>query len=102
MDEATWLSSDHFQKLYGHLKRAQGTARTQGGRRKFRLLACAICRTMLWHLPIRDCDRDAVSAAEAFADGLIGREAMGAARHACFQVLSTAWTERGPPPNLAC
>jgi hypothetical protein len=76
MDEATWLSSTHFQKLYSYLKTGQGT---KGGRRKLRLLACACGRFLLWQLPVRDCDRKAVGAAEAFADGALGSEALQAA-----------------------
>jgi hypothetical protein len=92
MDEATWLSSTHFQKLYGSLKSGQGTALTKGGRRKLRLLACACCRVLLWHMPVRDCDRKAVEAAEAFADGLIDGEALAVACQACYP----PWPEKGP------
>jgi hypothetical protein len=88
MDEATWLSSTHFQKMFSYLKSGQGTALTKGGRRKLRLLACACCRLLLWHLPVRDCDRKAVEAAEAFAEGLIDGEALAAAQQAC----SSPWT----------
>jgi hypothetical protein len=83
MDEATWLASTHFQKLYGYLKSGQGTALTKEGRRKLRLLACVCCRLLLWHMPVRDCDRKAVEAAEAFADGLIDGQALGSAHRAC-------------------
>ncbi len=95
MDEATWLASDHFQKLYGHLKRGRGLSRSPTGRRRFRLLACAICRSLLWHLPVRDCDRAAVRAAEAFADGLIDRDALDAAQQECHLGIDDVWYQRG-------
>jgi hypothetical protein len=80
MNEMTWLSSADFRKLHAHLKKGEGAARTPGGRRRFRLFACACCRCLLWHLPVRDCDRQLVETAEAFAEGLIAREQLEEAR----------------------
>jgi hypothetical protein len=79
VDEGEWLASTHFQRLYSQVKSVQATALTKGGRRRLRLLACACCRALLWDLPVAEKYRRAVEAAEAFADGLIGRDALDAA-----------------------
>jgi hypothetical protein len=84
MDEATWLTSTHFQKLYGYLKKEQGPALTKEGRRQLRLFACACCRVLLWHLPVADCFRQAVEAAEAFAEGSLDGAGLEAAYRNCF------------------
>src|SRR6185369_3519305 len=68
---------------YSYLKTDLGVATTKGGRRRLRLFACASCRCLLWHLPLKDPNRRALEAAEAFADGLIDRAGLEAARAAC-------------------
>jgi hypothetical protein len=80
VDEGVWLASPHFPVLFDYLMSGPGAVRTKGGRRKFRLLGCACCRVLLWHLPVRDCERRLVEIAEAFADGRTRRAEMEAAR----------------------
>jgi hypothetical protein len=101
MDEATWLSSTHFQKLYGHVKSGQGMALTKAGRRRLRLFACACCRCLLWHLPVMDDNRRAVAAAEAFADRLIEMEAT--AEPACHYSFGDKFLwSNSAAPDSAC
>jgi hypothetical protein len=100
MDEATWMSSTHFQKLYGFVKSTQGAARSKGGRRKLRLLACAICRTLLWGLPVHDSYRRVVEAAEAFADGAITWGALAAATLANLKAALARLDEPATVPTL--
>lgn len=83
MDEAEWLVSFHFQKLYSELKRRHRAAQTKAGRRKLRLLACGMCRTLLWHLPLPEAHRRVLEAAEDHADERITDQDLMATVRSC-------------------
>jgi hypothetical protein len=80
MDEAWWLSCEHFSRLLNFLRRRR-VAYSKAGRRKLRLFACACCRR-LWPWLTDESSRRAVEVAERFADGLSGKEELEAARRA--------------------
>jgi hypothetical protein len=79
MTEAEWLACADPRRLLDYLEVYHKAARTKGGRRKLRLLACACCRR-LWHLAKTDKGRRGVEVAERYADGLAGKEELRAAR----------------------
>ena len=79
MTEPEWLACTDPRRMLDYLEVYQKAARTKGGRRKLRLLACACCRR-LWHLAKYDKGRRGVEAAERYADGLAGKEELRAAR----------------------
>src|SRR4051794_39480858 len=100
MGEGEWLTTAHFEKLYSEVKRRHGAAQSKGGRRRLRLLACGICRCLLWHLGVPEGNRRAVEAAEAFADGLIGPGGLAEARAGCRPPFPEG-TPDGPRLNAA-
>jgi hypothetical protein len=73
MTEEEWLGeTTHAQSLvYGLLKPGK-LQRTKAGKRRLRLFACACCRA-IWRLLEEPILRQAVEAAEQFAEGLIER-----------------------------
>jgi hypothetical protein len=77
--EAAWLACADPRRLLDYLEVYHKAARTKGGRRKLRLLACACCRR-LWHLAGGDKGRQGVEVAERYADGLAGKEELRIAR----------------------
>ena len=79
MTESDWLACTDPRRLLDYLEVYHKAARTKGGRRKLRLLACACCRR-LWHLAKYDKGRRGVEVAERYADGLAGKEELRAAR----------------------
>jgi hypothetical protein len=68
-----WLSCNDLTKALAFLRRSHKAAQTKAGRRKLRLLACACCRALFWHVPVLDCYRQVVKSSERFADGLMTR-----------------------------
>ncbi|HXG12005.1 MAG TPA: hypothetical protein VNK04_19785 [Gemmataceae bacterium] len=74
MTESEWLKCSDPLPMLDFL-------RGRAGDRKLRLFAAA-CSRRVWHW-IDDLGRQAVEAAEAFADGLMGPEELRAARLAC-------------------
>ena len=79
MTEAEWLACADPRRMLDYLEVYHKAARTKGGRRKLRLLACACCRR-LWHLAKYDKGRRGVEVAERYADGLAGKEELRIAR----------------------
>jgi hypothetical protein len=79
MTEQEWLACADPRRLLDYLEVYHKAARTKGGRRKLRLLACACCRR-LWHLAKYDKGRRGVEVAERYADRLAGKEELRAAR----------------------
>jgi hypothetical protein len=78
MTEAEWLACTDPTPMLGFL----------GGRaspRKLRLFAAACCRRV-WHLLTDDRNRRAIDVAERYADGLVPKKALKAARRKTFQV----------------
>jgi hypothetical protein len=87
--EALSLGPDVFEEF---MEQAQKSL----SRRKRRLLAAAVCRT-LWHLPAEDASRQAVVAAEAFADRRISAKERRRARRAAAAVCDDLREEVGSP-----
>jgi hypothetical protein len=72
----------------------------RAGDRKLRLFAVA-CSRRVWHL-LDDLGRAAVDAAEGFADGVLGPEALRAARSACkYAGGRAAWYAAASSPAVA-
>ena len=82
MTEAEWLACTEPQKMLDSL-------RGKASDRKLRLFACACCRRV-WHLLTREQPRDAVEAAERYADGLAGPEELRQGWSAVRKALSMA------------
>jgi hypothetical protein len=80
--EAEWLACADPQPMLGCL-------RGKTSDRKLRLFACACCRRVR-HLLTREQPRDAVEAAERYADGLAGPEELRQGWSAVRKALSTA------------
>jgi hypothetical protein len=68
MTEAEWLTCDDPDRMLDFLHE-QGAARSRSGQRRFRLFACSCCRCV-WHL-VGAVAREAIEAAEGYADGTI-------------------------------
>jgi hypothetical protein len=79
--EAEWWACTDPEKI---LKFLEGNA----SERKLRLFACA-CVRRAWHL-LTDTGRQAVEAAEAYADDMIGKEPLRAARSAAYEPVADA------------
>jgi hypothetical protein len=101
MTEAEWQASTDPTAMLNFL---QG----KGSERKLRLFACG-CVRRAWRL-LTDTGRQAVEAAEAYADGMIGTEPLRAARRAAYEPVADAiaaanmtWTLGTPlsPPESA-
>ena len=84
MTEQEWLASTDPGPMLDFL-------RGKASERKLRLFAAA-CVRRAWHL-LTDTGRQAVEAAEAYADGMIGREALEAARRAAYEPVADAIEE---------
>jgi hypothetical protein len=102
MTEAEWLACAGPTPMLDFLR---GTA----SERKLRLFACA-CVRRAWHL-LTDTGRQAVEAAEVYADGMIGKEPLQAVRRAAYEpiadsiaVAEMTWalgTPLSPPESAA-
>jgi hypothetical protein len=66
--ESEWLAAVEPGSMLEYLWQRPGPARSQAGRRKLRLFACACCRRA-WHL-LSDDVRQALQTCEQYADGL--------------------------------
>src|SRR5262245_56564447 len=84
MTEQEWFDSTDPAVLLVHAGEALKAAQTVPGKRRLGLVACAACRLTWDRLPDRDC-RGAVEASERYADGLIGRKELDAAREKLLQ-----------------
>ncbi|MGL4555077.1 MAG: hypothetical protein ACRC33_28260 [Gemmataceae bacterium] len=76
MTEEDWLRGDNPAGMVSFLRRRKSSDR------KLRLFGCACCRRVWDRLP-GEASRDAVEAAERFADGQAGRKDLVAALRAC-------------------
>jgi hypothetical protein len=94
MTENDWLACADPRRLLDYLEVYHKGARTKGGRRKLRLLACACCRR-LWHLAEYDKGRRGVEVAERYADGLAGKEELRAAREVDEPGWDRLWSAAG-------
>jgi hypothetical protein len=93
MTEAEWLAGTDPQKMLTFFVVCQESDR------KRRLFAVACCRSVA-HL-MADCrSRDAVAAAERYADGLIDEAALASARSAAALAAQQAWSG-GPAAGTA-
>jgi hypothetical protein len=81
VDEAEWLACTDPTPMLEYL-------RGKASDRRLRLFACA-CVRRAWRM-LTDTGRQAVEAAEAYADGTIGREPLGAARRAAYEPVADA------------
>jgi hypothetical protein len=81
MTEHEWLTYTYPTPMLEFLRR-------KASERKLRLFACA-CVRRAWHL-LTNTGREAVEAAEAYADGMVGREALEAARRAAYEPVADA------------
>jgi hypothetical protein len=81
MTEAEWLACTDPRPMLEYL-------RGKASERKLRLFACA-CVRRAWHL-LTDAGRQAVEAAEAYADGRIGVETLQVARRAAYEPVADA------------
>jgi hypothetical protein len=90
MTEQEWLECTDPQKMLDYLHE-HGATKPKSGQRRFRLFACACCR-YVWHL-LPEAAKEAVSAAEAYADGKINntqRKAAFAKLQAIYQAVTFA------------
>src|SRR5262249_51841547 len=78
MTEAEWLACASPVPMLEFI-------RGKTSERKLRLFACGCCRR-IWHLLAKEGSREAVAAAERFADGLCGEGELDAARRAGLAV----------------
>src|SRR5262245_59290347 len=91
LTEAQWLASKDLVGLVSYLRRFHNVGRTKSGRRKLRLFACACCRTMIWHVRVKAGYCGIVEAAEAHADGLIGKEELASKLPAWGEFPEPTW-----------
>jgi hypothetical protein len=83
MTEAEWLSSTSAAAMVDCLCTQFGAARSQAGRRKLRLLACAHCRRV-WEKLTEERDHEVILVSEKFADGIAFAKELKAARQRCL------------------
>jgi hypothetical protein len=83
MTEAEWLTCDDPKRMVTFLRESG-----LGSERKLRLFSCA-CVRRAWRL-LTDVGRQAVEAAEAYADGRIGVETLRLARRAAYEPVADA------------
>jgi hypothetical protein len=88
--ESEWLTCTDPHEMLDYLHEHEAT-KSQSGQRRFRLFACACCRS-LWHL-LPEAAKEAVNAAELYADGKINntqRKAAFAKLQAIYQAVMFA------------
>ena len=80
MTEAEWQNASEPHSMVAFL-------RDRASDRKLRLFACACCRR-IWHILSDERSRKAIDVAERYADGLVPKKTLKAARRRTFQVRS--------------
>jgi hypothetical protein len=94
MTEAEWDSTQRADLMHPVLRASRKRADVQARRRKYRLMACALCRDM-WDVLEDERSREAVEVAEQFADGLAGGGELDSAKAMAWEVHC-----RGDGPRL--
>lgn len=69
LTEEKWLAHIDASRLLRHLQRCHRIGKRKPGCRKLRLFACAVCRQILWDIPLPTIFHSIVEAAERYADG---------------------------------
>jgi hypothetical protein len=90
MTEAEWRTCKDVGKMLQCLKTQHRATMSKGGRRKLRLFVCGCCR-QAWSLLQND-SRRALECAEAYADGVVGKDALKRAERASQTALTAAAT----------
>jgi hypothetical protein len=97
MTEAEWLACADPQKMLGFLSDVRGETRRKGGRRKFRLFACA-CLRGIWPLLRDPGSRTALYVAEKAADGTVSSEELAQAHSRARSALANEAPVFGSSP----